>query len=205
MKKVFIYGLILFLLFSCGNDDVEVNERNREEEIGLAIVEALDEAELQSDETSEGEGVEPEYVNGYRSITWWDLLSEEEFDYYEEVNASFDADPNYVPENDPPEPQVNSSMDGQQVRIPGFLVGVDTDPDDFSKVNSFLFVPYQGACIHVPAPPANQTIFAEMDEAVQSDPYTGFWLYGTIHIETGSNEFASYYYTFTGDKLEFYF
>ena len=146
-----------------------------------------------------------EYVDGYRSITWWDLLSEEEFNYYEELNASYDADPGYEPESDPPEPQINRDMDGVKVRIPGFIVGVDSDPDDFTKVNSFLFVPYQGACIHVPAPPENQTIFVESNKPVQSDPYTGYWLYGTILIESGSNEFASYYYTFSGDKLEIYF
>jgi len=206
MKKAIILGLSLFIFLGCGNNEPEINGVGNNTPVAEATpsseepLPAGDEAE-----TSEVGESEIEYVRGYQSITWWNLLSEEEFLYYTELNASFTDDPTFVPENDPPAPQVNRNMDGQQVRIPGYIVGVDTDPDDFSKVSSFLFVPYQGACMHVPAPPENQTIFVEVDEPVMSDPYTGFWLYGTINIEQGNNDVASYFYTFKGDSLEFYF
>ncbi|MEP1793116.1 DUF3299 domain-containing protein [Parasphingorhabdus sp.] len=45
---------------------------------------------------------------------------------------------------------------GQTVRLPGYIV-----PIDFSAtgVTAFILVPFVGACIHVPPPPANQLVF----------------------------------------------
>ena len=42
---------------------------------------------------------------------------------------------------------------GQQVRLPGFVVPLDASRDSRRQ---FLLVPYFGACIHTPPPPANQ-------------------------------------------------
>lgn len=199
MKKVIIILVYIWALISCADEKVSITD----EQVNPAEETAPETApEPDNNQTSDEEA---EDLGGYRSITWWDLLSEEEFSYYEELNALFEADPDYIPETDPPEPKINRDIDGQQVRIPGYIVGVDSDPEDFTMVSSFLFVPYQGACIHVPPPPENQTIYVEVDETVQTDPYMGYWLYGTIHIETGSNEIASYFYKFSGDKLEFYY
>lgn len=44
---------------------------------------------------------------------------------------------------------------GQRVRIAGFVVPLDASRD---KSRPFLLVPYFGACIHSPPPPANQII-----------------------------------------------
>jgi uncharacterized protein len=44
---------------------------------------------------------------------------------------------------------------GKQVRIPGYVVPLDADR---SADRPFLLVPYFGACIHTPPPPANQII-----------------------------------------------
>ncbi|WP_205472916.1 DUF3299 domain-containing protein [Agarivorans sp. Alg241-V36] len=49
-----------------------------------------------------------------------------------------------------------TDFDGEKVRIPGFLV-----PIEFSAplvATEFLLVPYAGACIHMPPPPANQIV-----------------------------------------------
>ncbi|MBY6197737.1 DUF3299 domain-containing protein [Vibrio hangzhouensis] len=51
---------------------------------------------------------------------------------------------------------VTTEFDGQNVRIPGFLV-----PVEFSSplvATEFLLVPVAGACIHMPPPPANQIV-----------------------------------------------
>jgi len=47
---------------------------------------------------------------------------------------------------------VNSSLDGQKVRIAGFVVPLERKGE---QVVEFLLVPYFGACIHVPPPPAD--------------------------------------------------
>jgi hypothetical protein len=56
---------------------------------------------------------------------------------------------------------VNAALDGQIVRIPGYLL-----PLEFSgkKVSEFLLVPWVGACIHTPPPPPNQIVHVKVDK-----------------------------------------
>ena len=138
----------------------------------------------------------------YDDLTWDSLLSEGELEYYLEEMRRFDADPLYAGnEEGPPLPEANADLDGMTIRIPGFTVGVDTVEGVYNKSKAFLFVPYQGACIHVPPPPPNQTIFVEMKDAVTTDPYIPIYLEGTIYVETGQNELASYFYRIDGDDV----
>ena len=50
---------------------------------------------------------------------------------------------------------VNPALVGQNVRIPGFVVPLE---DSKEGLKEFLLVPYFGACIHSPPPPANQIV-----------------------------------------------
>jgi len=56
---------------------------------------------------------------------------------------------------------VNAALDGQIVRIPGYLL-----PLEFSgkRVSEFLLVPWVGACIHTPPPPPNQIVHVKADK-----------------------------------------
>ena len=49
----------------------------------------------------------------------------------------------------------NNAMDGKAVRIPGYVVPLEEGKGGMTE---FLLVPYFGACIHSPPPPANQII-----------------------------------------------
>jgi uncharacterized protein len=49
----------------------------------------------------------------------------------------------------------NNALDNQPIRIPGYVVPID---ETKSGMSEFLLVPYFGACIHTPPPPANQII-----------------------------------------------
>ncbi len=49
----------------------------------------------------------------------------------------------------------NPALVGQTVRIPGFVVPLEDSKDGMKE---FLLVPYFGACVHSPPPPANQII-----------------------------------------------
>ncbi|HXD42547.1 MAG TPA: DUF3299 domain-containing protein [Ramlibacter sp.] len=49
----------------------------------------------------------------------------------------------------------NNALDNQPIRIPGYVVPID---ETKSGLSEFLLVPYFGACIHTPPPPANQII-----------------------------------------------
>lgn len=50
---------------------------------------------------------------------------------------------------------VNEELNGLSVRISGYVLPLGVEHD---KVTEFLLVPYVGACIHEPMPPANQII-----------------------------------------------
>jgi hypothetical protein len=50
---------------------------------------------------------------------------------------------------------INPAMVGQLVRLPGYLVPLEETKDGLKE---FLLVPYFGACIHSPPPPANQIV-----------------------------------------------
>lgn len=75
-------------------------------------------------------------------------------------------------------------LDGKIVRIPGYAL-----PLEFSEtgVTEFLLVPYVGACIHTPAPPANQIVFVELNQTYRSQNlYDPVWITGKMKIQSGS-------------------
>ncbi len=51
---------------------------------------------------------------------------------------------------------VVDGLNGKRVSIGGYIVPLDFDA---TTVKEFLLVPFVGACIHVPPPPANQLVF----------------------------------------------
>lgn len=60
---------------------------------------------------------------------------------------------------------VNAELDNKVVRLSGYLLPLDLSG---KTVKDFLLVPYVGACIHSPPPPANQIVHAV---SATSTPY----------------------------------
>jgi hypothetical protein len=54
-------------------------------------------------------------------------------------------------------------FNGQMVRLSGYVVPLETDG---TAVKQFLLVPFYGACIHVPPPPPNQTVFVRSEDGL---------------------------------------
>ena len=79
------------------------------------------------------------------------------------------------------------SLDGAAVRIPGYVVPLETVRGELKE---FLLVPYFGACIHVPPPPANQVIFVRSGKPVGAfRAMDTVWVNGTLHA-TRQDTFA---------------
>ncbi len=73
----------------------------------------------------------------------------------------------------------NRELDGAAVRIPGYLVPLE---DTKAGMKEFLLVPYFGACIHTPPPPANQIIFVKPQQAPKGfRAMDTVWISGTLH------------------------
>ncbi len=74
---------------------------------------------------------------------------------------------------------VNNKMDGKAIRIPGYIVPLEEGKKGMTE---FLLVPYFGACIHSPPPPANQIIHVKPKEPAKGiKSMDAVWVQGTIH------------------------
>ena len=73
---------------------------------------------------------------------------------------------------------VNPLLNGQIVRLPGYLL-----PLEFSgkQVSEFLLVPWVGACIHTPPPPPNQIVHVKPEKPVEmSGMFAPVWVTGQM-------------------------
>ena len=73
---------------------------------------------------------------------------------------------------------VNPLLNGQIVRLPGYLL-----PLEFSgkQVSEFLLVPWVGACIHTPPPPPNQIVHVKPEKPVEmSGMFAPVWVTGQL-------------------------
>lgn len=97
---------------------------------------------------------------------------------------------------------VVEELDGQNVRLAGFVVPLEFGG---SEVTEFLLVPYFGACIHVPPPPANQIVYVKIDKAY---PITGMFdavqVTGTLKAKQFKNLLGDAGYTIVVSKIEPY-
>ena len=98
---------------------------------------------------------------------------------------------------------VNTKLDQKQVKLPGFIVPLELD--DNGKVTEFFLVPYFGACIHVPPPPANQMVYVTLKEGVQLDSmYAAFWVVGKLSARGKSTRLGAAAYGIAATRLEEY-
>ena len=83
---------------------------------------------------------------------------------------------------------VVSELEGQMVRMPGYALPLEYSE---SGVKEFLLVPYIGACIHVPPPPPNQIVYAQLDEAWELEGlYESVWITGRIEARAANRSLS---------------
>lgn len=97
-------------------------------------------------------------------------------------------------------PAVVTDLDGKQVRIGGYVVPLDFES---TNIKEFLLVPFVGACIHVPPPPANQIIYVKVAKGFEVtgsfDPVT---ITGTIKTDVAFTGLADAGYSMDADSIE---
>lgn len=78
---------------------------------------------------------------------------------------------------------VVKSLNGKKVRLAGFTVTLERND---KGIREFLLVPYFGACIHTPPPPANQIVHVLPTTAVSPDQAIfPVWVTGTLRTVAG--------------------
>ena len=105
-------------------------------------------------------------------LTWTDLLPQNDparavsgIVEHEQIASSFAQ---------PTSTGTRRDWDAQRVRLPGYTVPVVYEDD---RVREFLLVPYVGACIHVPPPPANQLVYVRSDT-----PFVSTGLFDPVRV-----------------------
>lgn len=95
---------------------------------------------------------------------------------------------------------VVAELDGQRVSIGGYVVPLDFES---TKVKEFLLVPFVGACIHVPPPPANQIIYVKPAEpfAIKAT-FDPVWVTGKISVAPMFTGLAETGYSIAAEKVE---
>lgn len=150
-------------------------------------------------------------ADAYKTATWESLVPKD-WDPAKEFNALNlgslqDSDPRATEalsrmkdtwSNAPTE----RALDGAKIKISGFAIPLEMKGD---KVTEFLLVPYFGACIHTPPPPANQIIHVTSKRPVDSmrtmDAVT---VSGTMGLNRAESPWGTSGYRLAVDKVEPY-
>ena len=156
----------------------------------------------------------PRIVDGYTELRWddlvpkgWDPSKAMKDKGIANIGLLNDGDPKTMElmrqmreswDNAPTEP----SLDGARVRLPGYLVPLEETAAGHTE---FLLVPYFGACIHTPPPPANQIVMV-----VPAKPAVGFrsmdtvWVNGVLKATRSNTAMGSSGYRLESALVERY-
>ncbi len=138
-----------------------------------------------------------------REITWDDLLppglpyseiiGEGELD---EINDTWN------PIYDENATKLNEALDGAYIKVPGFIIPFDVSAEG---ITDFMLVPYVGACIHTPPPPANQLVMVSATRPWPGDElWAPVWVTGVMKTQLQSTDLGQTGYSIVADKMEVY-
>ncbi|WP_179379579.1 DUF3299 domain-containing protein [Jannaschia marina] len=118
-------------------------------------------------------------------LGWDDLLPEGGNPVGPDPFAFVDHSAPILQSQQPEAAGLRDDWNGQVVRLPGFVVPIDYEG---TGVTTFILVPFVGACVHVPPPPANQLVLVTTKTPYESEglfaPVSVTGMFGTAAIST---------------------
>lgn len=97
-------------------------------------------------------------------------------------------------------PVVATDLAGKTVKIGGYVVALDFNA---TRVTEFLLVPFVGACIHVPPPPANQIIYVKYDKGLElQGQFDPVYVTGPLEIDFTSTGLADAGYKISAERID---
>jgi hypothetical protein len=133
-------------------------------------------------------------------LEWSDLLPEGETAIPNVLSGLINHDEAPLYSQQPASSGVRTDWNGRIVRIPGYIVPIDYSG---TGVTAFILVPYVGACVHVPPPPANQLIFVTTSEPYEtSGLFEAVNVTGMFGVSSLSTQLADIGYALSADKIE---
>ena len=138
-----------------------------------------------------------------REVTWNDLIPPGVA--YSEIIGEGEVDlanDTWNPIYDANGVKLNEDLNGAFIKMPGFIIPFDTSAEG---VTSFMLVPYVGACIHTPPPPANQLVMVDSVKPWPGDQlWDPVWVTGTMHTQLQSTKLGQTGYAITANAMEVY-
>ncbi len=144
----------------------------------------------------------PQLVLGddFVDLDWADLVPEGETIIPPVLGGLVDHSEMSLASQQPMSSGVRSDWNGQIVRLPGFIVPIDFSSDG---VTAFILVPFVGACVHVPPPPANQLVFVTTEVPYDSPGmYEPVNVTGMFGVSPMSTQLAEIGYALSADHIE---
>jgi hypothetical protein len=142
------------------------------------------------------------WAEAYIDLDWKDLVPEGQATIPPALQGLIEHDQAPLSSQQPASSGVRTDWNGQIVRLPGFVVPIDYSG---TGVTAFMLVPFVGACVHVPPPPANQLVFV-----TTQDPYESSGLFepvnviGMFGVSSMSTQLADIAYALSADRIEPY-
>lgn len=135
----------------------------------------------------------------YVDLDWTDLLPKGETSLPPELLTLGDHAESAMASQQPLSSGVRTDWNGQIVRLPGFVVPLDYSG---TGVTAFILVPFVGACVRVPPPPANQLVFVTTQTPYESkglyEPVNVIGMFGTSSLKT---QLADIAYALSADQI----
>ncbi|MEP4198024.1 MAG: DUF3299 domain-containing protein [Aliishimia sp.] len=98
--------------------------------------------------------------------------------------------------------KLNEDLNGAYIRMPGFIIPFDVSA---KGVTNFMLVPYVGACIHTPPPPANQLVMVNTAQPWPGDKlWDPVWVTGQMSTQLQTTELGQTGYSISADEMEIY-
>ena len=138
-----------------------------------------------------------------REIMWDDLIPPgvpySEIVGQGQIDAANDT---WSPVYDANAVKLNEALNGAYIKMPGYVIPVDVSAEG---VTSFVLVPYVGACIHTPPPPANQLVMVTAEKPWPSDRlWDPVWVTGTMRTQLQSTGLGQTGYSISAVEMTAY-
>lgn len=144
----------------------------------------------------------PLHAEDIVDLDWTDLLPEGTNSLPPGLKGLVPHDEAASASRQPASSGVRTDWNGKIVRLSGFIIPLDYKG---TGITAFMLVPYVGACIHVPPPPANQLVLVTSERPYETDglfsPVTVTGMFGTASTST---ELAEIGYSLSADRVARY-
>ncbi|MGR3453951.1 DUF3299 domain-containing protein [Pseudooceanicola sp.] len=132
-------------------------------------------------------------------LEWRDLLPEDDRSLPGNLAGIVPHDESSLAAQQPVSTGIRTDWNGQIVRLSGFIVPIDHKG---TGVTAFILVPYVGACVHVPPPPANQLVFVTTGKPYESSGmFEAVTVTGMFGTASTSTQLAEIGYALSADEI----